>query len=147
MYKMLRFLLSTFPNETNHGWYVTTRGVFPNVLFRDLLLDTSEKLTFFISDQPLLGQPLLTNHVFISEICLQKSHSLEQILLTLSARLHAMKCLVCFGWDEVKCKYWCLSVGLICKFVVRSPPDNWSSKSRKGTQFLLRVYINFMLGW
>ena len=50
MYKMLRFLLSTFPNETNNGWYVTTRGVFPNVLFRDLLLDTSEKLTFFISD-------------------------------------------------------------------------------------------------
>ena len=46
MYKMLRFLLSTFPDELNNGWYATTRGVLFNVLFRDLLLETCENLTF-----------------------------------------------------------------------------------------------------
>ena len=107
-----------------------------------MLLDTCENLTFSISDSiTFFGLPRLRNHVFISEICLQKSHSLEQILLTLSAWLYTMERLVWFGWTDVKCKYWYLSVGLIRKFVVSSAPDNRTSKSRKETQFLLKVFL------
>ena len=46
MYKMSRFLLSTFPDELSNGWYVTTTGALFNVPFLDLLLDTCENLTF-----------------------------------------------------------------------------------------------------
>ena len=52
-----------------------------------------------------------------------------------------------FEWDDVKFKYWCLSVRLIGKSMVSSPFNKWTSKPIKETQFLLEVYVNFMLGW
>ena len=58
-----------------------------------------------------------------------------------------MERLVWFGWKGILCKYWCLSVGLICKSVVSSPSDKWMSRSGKRTQFLLNVYVNLILGW
>ena len=50
MYKKLRFLLSTFPNELSNGWYVVTRGILFDVLFWGLLLITCNIHTFLISD-------------------------------------------------------------------------------------------------
>ena len=68
------------------------------------------------------------------------------ILLTGNAWLYTMELLVLFGWDGVKCKYWCQPVGLIYKSVITSASCKWMSKLKIGTQFSLEIYVN-LVGW
>ena len=44
------------------------------------------------------------------------------------------------GWGDVNCKYWCLSVGLICKFLVRLSTDKLRHKFPPAIQFYWKLF-------
>lgn len=89
----------------------------------------------------------LSNHIFISQICLRNSHSMEQICTPhFLAICNGMRGMV-WEYDDIKYKYYCLSAGIIYKSVISLSSKKWRPNKEKGTQILLVVYVNLILDW
>ena len=107
-----------------------------------------EDMTYHSSSSTkLLRLALLRNYDFISIMFFLKCFSYEQVLLALKPWLKTIDHLVCFGWKEEWCKYWCLSIGFIYKSVSSCLSESLMLRSRSKMFSLNDSCVNIILGW